>query len=172
MGIVGVALGGVLAGATGVATSLISARLAKAQIAAQQDEAVRLRRFESLKERREPRQKAYAEFLDHAQAAIASLTLRGQVGAEMSDLGQARAVIAVLGPQPAKEAATEVVRAIMEAAGRLRTAEGIANRSGLLSSLGELLEDFTEVAQRALEDSGEGPQPIRSGEPPHPSSEE
>ncbi|MFE4991443.1 hypothetical protein ACFRH4_08835 [Streptomyces mirabilis] len=166
--VVGAAIGGGLAGLTAVSTSWFSLRVARLQHKAQETEAARQRRFESLRERREPRAKAYADFLAISHAVVDLIIMGRQdvpeaLMTQLSSMHKLHATVAVWGPEAVADAAAEVVVATALVMGRLKLEEPPeAVQVGMSTLVNEPLLRFTEVARSALEDNGTDHRPAVS----------
>ncbi|MET7351563.1 hypothetical protein [Streptomyces mirabilis] len=121
---------------------------------------MRQRRFESMRELRDPRAKAYADFVIAGQEVV-DLLLRGHenlVAALMTKLNamvKLRAAVAIWGPESVATAAAEVVvaGAIVTARVQSENPPGPVQFS-MSSDVSTPLNEFIEVARAALEDDG------------------
>ncbi|MGW5198653.1 hypothetical protein [Streptomyces spiralis] len=163
----GAAIGGGLAGLTAVGTSWFSLRVARLQLKSQESEAARQRRFESLRERREPRAKAYADFMAAGQQLV-DLLLRGHEdlgGAlitHLNAMGKLRAAVAIWGPGPVADAAAEFMVAGAMVTARVHRENPSGPEQFIMSSdVSGPLNKFIEAAQAALDDDG-SPEPTVS----------
>ncbi|MFI2757849.1 hypothetical protein ACH5A3_03065 [Streptomyces echinatus] len=161
--VVGAAIGGGLAGLTAVGTSWLSLRTARLQLKSQESEAARQRRFEGLRERREPRAKAYADFLAISHEVV-DLIITGRqdvpeaLMAHVSRMHKLHATVAVWGPETVADAAAEIVVATALVMSRLKLEEPPeAVQVGMSTLVNAPLQRFTEVARSALEDNGTDP---------------
>ncbi|MEU6449581.1 hypothetical protein [Streptomyces sp. NPDC046979] len=158
--VVGAAIGGGLAGLTAVGTGWFALRVARLQVTSQETQAERQRRFESLRERREPRATAYADFLAAGQQAVDLLVrghddLPGALMTQMRVMSKLAAVVSVMGPAPVAEATTEVMIACASARARIMTNDLPGVGEFMLSAdVAGPLGRFTEAARAALEDDG------------------
>jgi hypothetical protein len=155
VGIAGVA--GTLVGTLG--TSWIGSRNLKTQLAAQQSEADRQRRYDSVKERRESRQKAYEEFLRVAHVLedlFDELPGWESLRPVFAELHERRTTVVVVGPEQVSHRADAVVGAFTAALFR-HGREGEAGADSSDTS-GEI-QRFAAAARRALEDDGSDPPP-------------
>ncbi|ROP53261.1 hypothetical protein EDD94_2764 [Streptomyces sp. PanSC9] len=134
-------------------TSRISARTVQAQLASQSEEAERQRRFTSAQARREPRAKAYAEFLSAAQdtwdTAVSGDGSQDRFVEELGTLRKLRATVAVVGPEPVAVSATTVFNGVSMA---LEVAAG--SESPFAMQVHAAFGEFIEAARTALEDEG------------------
>ncbi|MEU6181149.1 hypothetical protein [Streptomyces coeruleorubidus] len=158
--VVGAAIGGSLAGLTAIGTSWFALRVARLQVTSQETQAERQRRFEGLRERREPRAKAYADFMVGGQQMV-DLMLRGHEdlpGALMTQLnamGKLRAAVAIWGPQSVADAAAEfLVEGAMVTARVTRDNPSGPEQFMMSSDISGPLNRFIETARAALEDDG------------------
>ena len=156
--VVGAAIGGGLAGLTAVGTGLFGLRQARLQLEHQESEAARQRRFEGLRERREPRSKAYADLLDAGQEILDLL----RSFSSMEDMAERidnlyatarkrRAAVAVVGPEHAARAASDLIRTVAV----MRNEVIHLRRFHAISDVEIALELFTRAARIALEDDGD-----------------
>lgn len=162
----GAAIGGGLAGLTAVGTSWFGLRSTRLQLKSQESEAERQRRFESLRERREPRSQAYAELLDAAQEVLDLFRAasREEAYARVEELNNSvrkrRAVVALAGPENVAVAAADLAGMVAQ----LRN--GIVHQHPevprMLMAVQGALEKFTNEARAALEDDGNGHEPAVS----------
>nr|WSW71010.1 hypothetical protein OG461_35185 [Streptomyces sp. NBC_00995] len=158
--VVGAAIGGGLAGLTATGTSWFNLRVARLQHKAQETEAARQRRFESLRERREPRSQAYADLVDVVQELLDLFRAVSQEEAharidELNDSARKRrAVVALAGPENVARAAAELSRTVATLRNRVLHQDSQARRTVL--AVQDSLEAFTDVARAALEDDGTG----------------
>ncbi|WP_229911101.1 hypothetical protein [Streptomyces aurantiogriseus] len=161
--VLGAAIGGGLAGLTAVGTSWFNLRVARLQHEAQETEAARQRRFEVLRERREPRSMAYSNFLSEGQEVID--IVRSRLGeADLKDellpllkrLQKQRANVAVVGPQPAADAAFAFLKAFAEF--RIEFCRDNPDAWKKAVKAEALLEQFTLAVRAVLEDDGSRPQ--------------
>jgi hypothetical protein len=161
VGIAGVA--GTLIGTLG--TSWIGSRNLKAQLAAQQSEADRQRRYDSMKDRRASRQKAYEDFLRVAhdmEELFEDLPDWESLRPVFVELHERRTTVAVVGPEQVARRAEEVLTAFVVALFRF----GREGQAGLDSSnLGGGIQRFAATARQALEDDGTAPPPAQTTEP-------
>ncbi|MEU8811096.1 hypothetical protein ACN6K5_001313 [Streptomyces violaceoruber] len=163
--VVGAAIGGGLAGLTAIGTGWFALRVARLQVASQETQAERQLRFESLRERREPRAKAYAEFLDlgHQVAEVLGrVSVSPSASERFGELRTLSAKVSVMGPLSVAEAADEVVASL--ASWLVANATRAVTEGDTLRVAGSLKE-FAEAARAALEDDG-NPEPTVS--PPGP----
>lgn len=173
VGIVGVAVGGVLAGATAVGTSWFQLRLARIQQEAQEKEADRQRRYDSLVERRPPKTKAYQEFMLEAQEiserigqdiANARRTGIGQefgMGPMAVNVTRKHTAVAIHGPQDVKDSADAIVEVLVQLAPMTFMPGAGGNEPqvmDLFRRLGVHMALFNAAARRALEDDGRPPE--------------
>lgn len=172
VGIVGVAVGGALTGATAIGTSMFQLRLARLQQQAQEKEAARQRQFDSLRERREPREQAYTAFLEAAHTAVTIMvenyvTARDQNravdlrnGAQVQDVGRCAAAVSIAGPSEVRAASELVLAQTVKLFNIYFTPGPTGNDADvkqLISLVNHSLRSFTERAHEALEDHGEEP---------------
>jgi hypothetical protein len=158
--VVGAAIGGGLAGLTAIGTGWFALRVARLQVTSQETQAERQRRFESLRERREPRAKAYADFLDAGQQVVDLLIrghedLPGALITQMRAMSKLAAKVSVMGPASVSAATTEVMVAIASVRARL-LADGPTDVVEFMLSVDVTgpLSVFMEAARAALEDDG------------------
>ncbi|MFE9865854.1 hypothetical protein ACFYPZ_24470 [Streptomyces sp. NPDC005506] len=158
--VVGGAIGGSLAGLTAVGTSWFTLRVARLQVASQETEAARQRRFEGLRERREPRAKAYADFTTGGQRVV-DLLLRGHedlygaLTTELHALSKLRATVTIWGPESVALAAAEVLVASASVSARIARESPPGPMQFIMSSdVAGPLNGFIEAARAALEDDG------------------
>lgn len=152
VGIAGVA--GTLVGTLGA--SWFGFRQTRLQAREARAEAERQRRFESVKDRREPRAKTYADFLGTAHTVKEHLDRHEEMYDSWSaseslvlGLNKARAEVIIAGPPAVAEAAGDIIKAFLRIGGRFRpdlppVDVDIENR----------MEKFAEAAAAALEDYG------------------
>ncbi|WP_326755080.1 hypothetical protein OIE73_28595 [Streptomyces hirsutus] len=155
----GAAIGGGLAGLTAFGTSWFNLRMARLQHKVQEAEATRQRRFESLRERREPRTQAYAEFLDvshQVEEVLGNIEARPTASTRLRELRTLSARVAVTGPQAVADAADEVVASLASWL-LANAARGVT--VGDTMRVEASLKEFTEEARAALEDDGNDPEP-------------
>ncbi|MER5666677.1 hypothetical protein [Streptomyces mirabilis] len=159
--VVGAAIGGGLAGLTAVGASWFRLRVARLQSKAQETEAARQRRFESLRERREPRSKAYADLLDGGQEVLDlsrsswQSELVDRIESVNASVRKRRATVAIVGPKNVAQAAADLARAV--AAFRNAALHLRPETPRSVSDVEVALELFTRAARAALEDDGDGP---------------
>jgi hypothetical protein len=154
--VVGAAIGGGLAGLTAVGTGWFALRVARLQVVSQEAQAERQRRFEGLRERREPRAKVYAEFLDlgHRVAeALGRVSVSPSASERLGELRTLSAKVSVMGPLSVADAADEVVASFASWL--------VANTTRAVTVQDTLrvertLRNFAEAARSALEDDGDG----------------
>lgn len=170
-GVVGAAIGGGLATVTAIGTSWFSLRLARVQAKAQREESDRQRRFESVKERREPRAKVYAEFVTACQTVVRGVgqnvvqanQTRDRVRitplAEATAVAKMLAAVCVVGPAPVANAAEAFVDAMvqMQNVHYGPDGEGAPEVLRHTRNLDERLAEFLGTARAALEDYGQAP---------------
>ena len=157
--VLGTAIGGGLAGLTGVGTSWLSLRTARLQLQSQESEAARRRRFESLQERRGPRSQAYADFIAAGQELIDSMygeqeDFLTQFEALQANIRKRRSSVAIAGPDSVVQAAGEFADEVRKYRNEL--ARG-AIRGHPLHHKGRFerpLDGFAVAARTALEDEG------------------
>ncbi|MFK0020451.1 hypothetical protein [Streptomyces sp. NPDC090798] len=124
----------------------------------QQAEAARQRRFESLRERREPCAKAYADLLDAGQEVLDLL----RSSSSMEDMAECidnlystarkrRAAVAIVGPEPVALSATELLRNVAV----MRNEVMHLRRFSGISDVARAPGLFTMAARAALEDDGD-----------------
>lgn len=155
--VLGAAIGGGLAGLTAFGTSWFNFRTTRLQLVAQEKEATRQRRFESVRERREPRSQAYAAFLDmghQVQDLLRKIDETATLSARMRELHTLGARVAVTGPEAVADAADEVVSSfaswlLANAVKRVTVGDAMRVEASL--------KDFAEAARAALEDDGNEP---------------
>lgn len=153
--VVGAAIGGGLATITAIGTSWFQFRVTRMQNSALESEAARQRRFDSLRERREPRQRAYADFLEVAHRAASNRGNTEQLtrfNQDLLELIKLSAVVAVTGPEPVADAASAVVNSLT--AWQLRS----ATRSATIDdsfNIHASIDLFIDEARGALENSGD-----------------
>jgi hypothetical protein len=151
VGIAGVA--GTLIGTLG--TNWIGSRQLRAQLAAQQVEADRQRRFDDAKEHRESRREAYEKFLDAGHRL--ELLFEGdptwdEATPQLHDLHKIGATVSVVGPGSVAAAADEVMNAVARQMFRNGEARSLPGETITGS-----LRDFAVAARVALEDDGQQP---------------
>lgn len=163
VGIVGVAVGGVLTGATAIGTSWFQLRLARIQQQAQEKEADRQRRFDNARDLREYRGKAYADFLAEGHEIREALigpheNLEEVLKPRLSALQKLRVAVVVAGPTSMAEEAGAAVGVtamiLIRAFGGLITLD---QQHVAMANINQALENFAEAARAALEDHGESP---------------
>lgn len=162
----GAAIGGGLAGMTAIGTSWFGLRSTHLQLKANESEAARQRRFESLTERREPRSQAYADLVDATQEVLDLFRAasREEAYARIEELNNSirkrRAVVALAGPGNVAVAAADLAGMVAQ----LRN--GIVHQHPevprMLMAVQGALEKFTNEARAALEDDGNGHEPAVS----------
>ncbi|MFD5711310.1 hypothetical protein ACFWHW_13085 [Streptomyces pharetrae] len=156
----GAAIGGGLAGLTAVGTGLFGLRQARLQLAHQESEAARQRRFESLTERRGPRSQAYADFIAAGQELIDSLYGRGQQDflsqfeALQANIRKRRSHVAIAGPEAVVTAAGEFADAVRQFRNELAHGAIRGHPFNQKHRLERPLEAFARAARTALEDEG------------------
>ncbi|MGW0854193.1 hypothetical protein [Streptomyces sp. NPDC002690] len=156
--VVGAAIGGGLAGLTALGTSWFNLRVTGLQSRALATESARQRRFESLRERREPRSKAYADLVDAGQEV---LDLTRSSREELHDLidglyrtiRKRRAAVAIVGPAAVVQSASNLAQSVS----RLRNEIEHLRQFTAISDVEVALELFTRAARAALEDDGDEP---------------
>ncbi|MEV5472947.1 hypothetical protein AB0L66_11395 [Streptomyces sp. NPDC052207] len=152
--VLGAAIGGGLATLTAVGTSFLALRVTRLQLKAQESEASRQRRFESLRERREPRAKAYANFLNGAERFV-ELIVQGQPAealmAQVDEMSKLQSTVQVWGPPTVAAAAAWVVKGAVRATRRIHH-EGNVSRAPLVAEVGPLIIRFIEAARAAIEE--------------------
>ncbi|MFJ3665087.1 hypothetical protein ACIPSE_01385 [Streptomyces sp. NPDC090106] len=159
--VLGAAIGGGLAGLTAIGTSWFNLKTTRQQLTAQQYEAMRQRRSESIRERREPRAKCYTDFMAGGQRFVKALGQAHMQGT--SDVhSQARALddllhpIVIWGPESVAATARDVCAAASRLSHKIRTEEvPVPAMHGL--EVAERLRDFIEAARAALEEDGNVP---------------
>ncbi|MFE6627334.1 hypothetical protein ACFVNB_08820 [Streptomyces rochei] len=158
--VVGAAIGGALAGLTAIGTGWFALRVARLQVTSQETQSERQRRFESVRERREPRASVYADFLTSSQD-IVHLIIVGRedvpetLFTQLSALHKLHAKVAIWGPETVANTAAEVVAATALVMGRLKLEQPSITEQVRMSELVELpLNSFTRAARAALEDDG------------------
>lgn len=154
----GAAIGGTLASLAAAGTGWFTVRVARLQKETQQAEAARQPRFESLRERREPRSKAYADFLDAGQEVLDLLrssssmeNMAERIDHLYSTARKRRAAVAIVGPEPVALSATELLRNVAV----MRNEVMHLRRFSGISDVERALELFTMAARAALEDDGD-----------------
>ncbi|MFE4919024.1 hypothetical protein [Streptomyces sp. NPDC056661] len=164
--VMGAAIGGGLTGLAALSTSWFSLRVARLQRSTQEREAARQRRFESARERREPRAKAYADFVAVGQEVV-DLLLRGHedlsaaLFTQLNAMGKLRAVVAIWGPEPVANAAAEVVVAMAMVTARITSERPPGPiQFTMASDVSGPLNQFIEAARAALEDDGNEPEQV------------
>ncbi|WTB90849.1 hypothetical protein OIE99_22720 [Streptomyces cellulosae] len=148
----GAAIGGGLAGLTAIGTSWFALRVARLQVASQEMQAERQRRFAALTERRVPRQKAYEDFLDigHRIEGLFDDMPEWSVHRRLwHELHQRSITVAVVGPDQVSEAAEAVTEAFILALFQYGQ-DGYAERTDTVGPM----KTFAAAARRALEDDG------------------
>jgi hypothetical protein len=163
VGIAGVA--GTLVGTLGA--SWFGFRQARVQVAEARAEAERQRRFESLTERRGPRQTAYADFIVTCREAYDLLNAvnhadddqfpHGQYRTVLSKLRTREASVAVMGPEDAASKANDTLVAVMTAKNYLVNGRPRAEQLAKVDLVRQAISHFTVAARSALEDHGEPP---------------
>ncbi|MDC2953404.1 hypothetical protein PO587_02920 [Streptomyces gilvifuscus] len=157
----GAAIGGGLAGLTAMGTSWFNLKTTRQQLAAQQQEAARQRRSESIRERREPRAKCYADFMAGGQQFITVLRQAQDQGpsavhSQAKILDELRHPVVIWGPESVAAAAYAVCGAAGSLSYKIRTEHVPAPiMHGL--EVAERLRDFIEAARAALEEDGNVP---------------
>jgi ferredoxin-NADP reductase len=159
--VLGAAIGGGLAGLTAIGTSWFNLRVARLQHQAQEYESARQRRFESIRERREPRAKAYADFMARSDEVV-NVIIEGRenvaeaVMEHLKELHRLHAAVAIWGPEPVATAAAEVVAATALMMGRIKLEQPpVAIQVEWSSLVSDALLKFVEEARTALEDDGD-----------------
>ncbi|MFD0210797.1 hypothetical protein ACFVH9_17090 [Streptomyces hirsutus] len=150
--VVGAAIGGGLAGLTAIGTGWFALRVARLQVASQETQAERQRRFEALAERRAPRQKAYEDFLDIGHRIEDLFEDMPEWSAHRPlwlELHQRSITVAVVGPDQVAEAAEAVTEAFTLALFR----HGRDDHAEHTDMVGPM-KAFAAAARRALEDDG------------------
>ncbi|MFD8072141.1 hypothetical protein ACFV3E_05760 [Streptomyces sp. NPDC059718] len=157
--VLGAAIGGGLTGLTAVGTGLFGLRTARLQLKSQESEAARQRRFDSLRERREPRSQAYAEFVAAGQDFVDILQGRdsdaflSQYEVLQRNLRKRRATVAIAGPDAVVQAAGEFAREVQRA--RVELSHTAPGPLGVFRGrVVQRLDAFTKAARAALEDEG------------------
>jgi hypothetical protein len=158
VGIAGVA--GTLIGTLGA--SWFGFRQALLNAAEQREEAARQRRFESLQERREPRQKAYSDFIAAGQEIVDVLNEAGegfilQYESLQSALRKRRAVVAIAGPDFVVTAAGEFSDEVRQLRNELVHQRLPGHPSNHRHRIERRLDSFCKAARSALEDDGQPP---------------
>ncbi|MFE7029432.1 hypothetical protein ACFU9Y_03915 [Streptomyces sp. NPDC057621] len=156
--VVGAAIGGGLAGLTALGSGLFGLRAARLQLVAQEQEAVRQRRFESLQERRGPRSQAYAEFVAAGQDLVDALygeeqEFREQFDALWANIRKRRASVSIAGPDAVVNAAAafgDEVRSFRNEYMHNRIRRPFNERH----RFERRLDVFAKVARTVLEDEG------------------
>lgn len=157
--VVGAAIGGGLAGLTAVGTSWFNLRVTRLQSKAQETEAARQRRFESLRERREPRAKAYADLIDAVQEVIdlfhatSHAELVERIASLNSSVRKRRATVALVGPERVARIAALLASSVADF--RNAVVHQVPDALRSIDNIEVTLEAFTIVARGALEDDGE-----------------
>ncbi|MFC4609709.1 hypothetical protein ACFO9E_18090 [Streptomyces maoxianensis] len=147
----GAAIGGGLTGLTAIGTGWFALRVARLQVTSQETQAERQRRFEALKERRVPRQKAYEDFIDVGHRIGDVLEDMPEWSAHKHlwlELSQRGAAVAVVGPQQVAEAAETATEAFILALLRY----GRDDHAEHTDTEGPL-KAFASAARRALEEA-------------------
>lgn len=164
VGVIGAAVGGGIAGVTAIGTSYFQLRLTREQLKAQKEEANRQRRFEGRRDRRDSRQRAYADFLSasqHFHELFTTDTLTEDVfSEEMQRLNRLSAGVGVVGPQEVGEAARDVTLSMLRILPYLRDPSTL-DTIGVLhlaTTSGASISVFVEKARAALEDDGQQPE--------------
>lgn len=159
VGIVGVA--GTLVGTLGA--SWFGFRQLKVQLAEQRAEGDRQRRFESVRDRREPREKAYAQLVDraqqlHQQLADGTIDTPG-LHEQLRALSQLDVAVAIQGPERVAEASAAILLAFTHAFKRVHTREDPTSPAylALTLTIGDAIRNFIRIAREALEDHGADP---------------
>lgn len=163
----GAAIGGGLAALTAIGTSWFNIRVARLQHAVQEIEAARQRRFEVLRERREPRERAYADFLTEGQEILDIIRsryrdedLRDELWSLLGRLNKQRSRVVIVGPASVADAATAFMMAYSEFRAEFHAGNQDAWKKGVLAQT--VLERFTVAARAALEDDGSSPDEVVS----------
>ncbi|MFD8379813.1 hypothetical protein ACFV2X_14915 [Streptomyces sp. NPDC059679] len=163
----GAAIGGGLAGLTAIGTSLFGLGTARLQLAAQEKESARQRRFESLQERRGPRSQAYAEFIAAGQELVDALygqkhDFLRQFETLQSNIRKRRSTVAIAGPEAVVIAAGEFADEVRTFRNELAHGDMRSHPFNQRRRLERRLDAFAKAARTALEDEGhppEGPSP-------------
>ncbi|MET9848855.1 hypothetical protein [Streptomyces ossamyceticus] len=169
--VVGAAIGGGLAGLAAFGTSWLSVRTTRLQLKAQESEAARQRRFESLTERRGPRSQAYAEFVAAGQDLIDALygqeeEFHQQFEGLWENIRKRRSTVAIAGPDAVVMEAgqfADEVRSFRNDLMHSRTRRHPFNEKHRFE---RRLDSFTKAARTALEDEGHPPAGPTSEEAP------
>lgn len=166
VGIAGVA--GTLIGT--LTTSWIGSRNLKTQLDAQQTEANRQRHYDSTKDRRQPREKAYAEFMTAAQAAMHAITqnyanarnagspamvITSQI--DPITLSYKAGMVTIMGPAEVSGAADRFSATLADAANLEYVPGPGGNEPAVLERIARMstrLDAFAKAAQAALADHG------------------
>jgi hypothetical protein len=161
--VVGAAIGGGLAGLAAFGTSWLSLRTTRLQLKAQESEAARQRRFESLTERRGPRSEAYAAFVAAGQELVDALygqerEFHEQFEALWENIRKRRSTVAIAGPEAVVKAAGEFadeVRSFRNDLAHTRIRRHPFNEKHRFE---RRLDAFAKAARTALEDEGYPPE--------------
>lgn len=164
-GVVGAAIGGGLALAGSIATGVFGLRQIRAQLKQQSQEAKYQRLFESLTERREPRQKAYADFIATCREAYELLNAvnqsdddefpRGPYSAIQAELRTQEANVAVMGPEDVASKADIALHAVITAKNYLVHGRPRNDQLAKVDMVRQAIRGFTTAARSALEGHGE-----------------
>jgi hypothetical protein len=159
---VGIAgLAGTLVGTLGA--SWFGFRQLKVQLAEQRSEGERQRYFESVRDRREPREKAYVQLLAraqrlHQQLADGTIDTPG-LSEQLRALSELDAAVAIQGPERVAEASRAILLALTHAFRRVHTREDPTSPAylALTLTIGDAIRNFIRTAREALEDHGTNP---------------
>ncbi|WP_405580231.1 hypothetical protein [Streptomyces sp. NBC_01190] len=172
-GVIGTAVGGGLALLGSITTGFFGARQTRAQLASQEKEAARQRRYESLVERRTTRAKVFEDFMREAQGFTEAIS--GTIAtakrtnyphqvvpssSPVTALTRANTSVAIQGPETVAVAADAVLMLLVQLAQMTFTPGPGGNEPRvmeLFSRLSQFLSQFTEAALEALEDHGGEP---------------
>lgn len=128
--------------------------MARLQLKAQESEAARQRRFDSLRERREPRAKAYADFLNGAEHFV-ELVVQGQPAealmAQVDEMSKLQSTVQIWGPPTVAAAAAWAVKGAIRATGRIHHEENVS-RMPMAAETNSLIAKFIEAARAAIEE--------------------
>ncbi|SEG76142.1 hypothetical protein SAMN05216223_11055 [Actinacidiphila yanglinensis] len=173
VGVVGTAVGGGIAALAAGVTGWFNTQQAELQLQAQEKEANRQRRYESLVERRSNRAKAYEDLMTEAQmvsdaigANIAQAKRSGNptqilpTGAGAT-LTKKNASVAIQGPWGVAQAGDAVVMALMQMVSLTYVPGQDGNEARVMDVfmlLSQRMTRFSDVARAALEDDGQPPE--------------
>jgi hypothetical protein len=151
-------------------TSWFNLRQTKLQLAAQQTEAERQRRFDSVKDRREPRERAFTEFLAAAQDGMDAVArniadakrdgTRVQMVPRSVSVNRQAAAVSMIGPTEVSKKSDAYLMTLVSMFGTEYIPGPGGTEAVVMSNfvrLNERLHAFTDVARAALENHGAEP---------------